>query len=203
MLGLVGSHRVGKTTLMHAFSEDSGIKAVATSTSAVFERLGFDPREDYDFRTRLFIQNEILSHVERQYREAGRLFVTDRTPIDMLAYTMADVQRANLVEGDAEAFGEYLKRCIDTTNRHFAALIVIQPGIKVVEVRKSAPGNSAYMEHINTLALGLLAREDLSLTKVYIASGKLDLKDRVKAVHAAYEKAMRRYRELGLAGGLH
>ena len=46
MIGLVGSHRTGKTTLARAFAEDSGIPFVETSTAEVFRRLGYDPKVD-------------------------------------------------------------------------------------------------------------------------------------------------------------
>ena len=91
MLGLSGSHRVGKTTLAKLYAEKHGFAFVQTSVSAIFKELGLDPAQTYDFATRLTVQEEILKRLDKTFAEhAGQAAITDRTPLDFLAYTMGD-----------------------------------------------------------------------------------------------------------------
>lgn len=182
MIGLPGAHRVGKTTLAKAFAAESDIPFAQTSTSEVMAKFGFDPQKDYDLTTRLYIQNRILDAAVEVYKASGHTFITDRTPLDMLAYMMADIQRENTDEITEEAFANYVERCFSVTNQYFTTLIVVQPGIELVEDRTKAPCKAAYIEHINSLIIGLVTDERNQTTKHFIRRDKLDLKVRMTAV---------------------
>ena len=57
MLGLLGSHRVGKSTLAKAFSESSGALNVQMNIGALQKELGYESsNQSYDFDTRMEIQ---------------------------------------------------------------------------------------------------------------------------------------------------
>ena len=100
-LGLCGAHRVGKSTLAETFCADTGMLFLRTSVSSVFMHLGLDPAQDYPFSMRLSIQKAVLANLVETYRSAGtRAFVTDRTPLDLIAYLLADVQRQNVTDPD-------------------------------------------------------------------------------------------------------
>jgi predicted ATPase len=193
MIGLTGAHRTGKTTLARAFSKSYSVPLLETSTSAVFKELGFDPKADYDFKVRLFIQNRILDVAESLYRSEGGVFITDRTPLDMLAYTMADVQRANLDRDDVTMFMDYMNRCIDVTNHHFASLMIVQPGIALVEEDGKAPANPAYIEHINSLIMGLMADGRIKSRKHFIGRRVIGLEERVNCVKQAVESNLNKH----------
>src|ERR1035437_11190687 len=92
LIGLMGSHNTGKTTLMHAYAEKNNLARIETSVSAIFKELGRDPAAVFDFRTRMDIQEHVLTRVDEGYAELDpkEQAITDRTPIDMLAYTMAE-----------------------------------------------------------------------------------------------------------------
>ena len=150
MIGLVGAHRTGKTTLAKAFSKRYNVPFLQTNVGDTFKRLGYDPKMDYEFSVRLYIQHQILADIERKYKAMnGAHFITDRTPLDLLAYTIADVQRANLAPDLVSVFMDYFKKCIAVTNQYFWMVAVIQPGIPLVEEEGKAPANIAYMEHLN------------------------------------------------------
>ena len=97
-IGLCGSHRTGKTTLAKEVSCKTGLKFIQTSTSEVFAQNGLDPSEPMDFSTRIWIQNKVVSAAEEVWKGAGERFITDRTPIDMMAYTLADIDGASSVD---------------------------------------------------------------------------------------------------------
>lgn len=185
MIGLAGAHRTGKTTLARAFANETAVQFVETRTSAVFEEMGLDPKKDYPFDVRLDIQNKILKSAESLYKKANTNFITDRTPLDMLAYTMADVQRDNMTESDVREFEKYMERCYEVTNKYFASIIVVYPGIPMVDEPGKAPANTAYVEHIAMLVMGLAVDERLKAGRHYISRSNLNLDDRIRSIKTA------------------
>ena len=142
-IGLTGSHRTGKTTLAKAFGEKFEMHVCLTSASHVFQTLGYSPQEDYPIDIRLDIQEAILKDFARQYKEASdvsnRTFITDRTPIDLMAYTLADISRHALSEELENRLARYVQGCLNLCNKYFSTLIVIQPGIELVADATKAP----------------------------------------------------------------
>jgi hypothetical protein len=193
MLGLCGAQRTGKSTLAQAYAEESGIKFVATGASATFQRLGLDPKKDYDFATRLKLQKEILHDCDALYEKSGVRFITDRTPIDFLGYTLADVTREN-VRGALDAeLQRYIADCYACANKHFTTLVLVQPGIELVEAEGKAPANPSYMEHLNALMLGLMAADTLQSDHYQIPRRVIELEMRITAVEQAVRKSAQRH----------
>jgi hypothetical protein len=152
-LGLCGAHRTGKTTLAIALSDRLNVPFVRTTTSQVFADLGLDPAEPMDFETRLFVQNHVLDAAEKVWQSSSSPFISDRTPIDMIAYTLADIQ--GKTEVDFDLLGQYIDNCFVSSNRFFQKLAIVQPGIPLVYEDGKAALNAAYIEHINILVIGL------------------------------------------------
>lgn len=152
-LGLCGAHRTGKTTLAIALASDLNIPFVRTTTSQVFAELGLDPAETMDFKTRLFVQNHILDAAEKVWQDSPSPFVSDRTPIDMIAYTLGDIQ--GKTEVDFDLLNQYIDRCYASTNQFFQNLAIIQSGIPLIYEQGKAALNPSYIEHINVLVIGL------------------------------------------------
>ena len=152
-LGLCGAHRTGKTTLAIALADDLNIPFVRTTTSQVFAELGLDPAEPMDFKTRLFVQNHVLDAAEKVWQDSPSPFVSDRTPIDMIAYTLGDIQ--GKTEVDFDLLNQYIDRCYASTNQFFQNLAIIQSGIPLVYEQGKAALNPSYIEHINVLVIGL------------------------------------------------
>lgn len=179
-IGLCGSHRTGKTTLAREISARSGKEFIQTSTSEVFADNALDPSAPMNFATRIWIQDKVVSAAEAIWAKASGPFITDRTPLDMIAYTMADIQGETDV--DCGAFERYLDHCFAVTDRYFAELVVVQPGIPLVHEAGKAAMNSAYIEHLNTLILGLCADERHNCPVRVLRRNLLDLQQRVTEV---------------------
>ena len=154
-LGLCGAHRTGKTTLAKAIAASFDIPFVQTTTSQVFADLGLDPAAPMDFATRLFVQNHVLDAAEKIWQDVAHPFISDRTPIDMIAYTLGDIQGKTEVNFDL--LNQYIDRCLAITNQYFPNLAIIQPGIPLIYEQGKAALNAAYIEHINILVIGLCA----------------------------------------------
>lgn len=160
-IGLCGSHRTGKTTTAKKLAIDNDIPFVETTTSAVFATHGLKPSSPMDFATRLWIQDKVLRAAEEIW-SLHRHFITDRTPLDMLAYTLGDIQGRTVVE--FEALQQYVQNCFAATNHYFGRLCVVQPGIPLIAAPGKAALNEAYIEHLNTLVLGLCLDERQQVT---------------------------------------
>lgn len=188
LIGLAGAHRTGKTTLARLIAKSIGIELVDASVRTVFEQLGVDPKEDYSFDKRLWVQNEILAHAANRYAGVKGIGIVDRTPLDFLAYTMADVQRGNLSPQQSDQFIEYMTRCVELANWHFSMIVLVQPGIPLTECDTSAPALPAYMEHINTILKGLMAERTVAVPTTAIPRGVIDLTLRGRMVVQSHNR---------------
>jgi len=190
MIGLCGAHRTGKTTLARAYAEKAGIEFVRTSASQVFKDLDLNPALDYPFDMRMDIQELILKSFQKQYAAANRFFVSDRTPIDMIAYTLSDVRQETLTEEQDKRLQKYISDCYDATSRFFATLIIVQPGIAVVPDEGKATLMKSYIDHIAMLVTGAVSNEMVKSNRFYIPVAMTDLETRVNAVDAAVKRTI-------------
>jgi hypothetical protein len=163
-----------------------GMPFVKTSTSEVFRQHDLDPSEPLDFNTRLWIQHKILDAAEKVWQTEQRQFVTDRTPLDMAAYTLADI-RGSTELNFAELEG-YLDRCFHLTNKFFRLLVLIQPGIPLVYEQGKAALNEGYLEHLNFLLLGLCNDDRIESSFLHIHRDMTDLENRVKIILETVDK---------------
>lgn len=179
-IGLCGSHRTGKTTLAEAISQKTGMPFVKTSTSEVFKNHGLDPSKPMDFRKRLWIQHKILDTAKHLWHAEQKQFITDRTPLDMAAYTLADIQGATEVNF-LELEG-YLNRCFEVTNQLFKVLVLIQPGIPLIHEEGKAALNESYLEHLNYLIFGLCHDTRMRSTFVFLNREVTTLEERIAVI---------------------
>jgi predicted ATPase len=210
MIGLSGTQRTGKTTLARAFAEKQDIPVVLTTASGVYHSLGLDPARDYPIHIRLGAQEAVLLAFEKQYAAATAktpLFITDRTPLDLASYMLADVQRSTFATdtGVALLVTDYVERCFASLNRWFSTVLLVQPGISTVNEEGKALACPAFMEHQNSLLRGLLADERSKVRGFVIGRQFTGLDDRVKcvgnAVMAAFERHTMQIEQHKAAGG--
>lgn len=163
--------------------------------SAIFRDLQLDPKVDYKLIERLAIQQVILERIGAIYRKAGNVFISDRTPIDMLAYMLADVQRSN-VPAQVEKYVEaYMKDCFALANEHFSTLVLVQPGVPIADEEGKAPATFAYMEHINSLCLGLMVNEKITASHYMIPRLMTGFEQRITQLDLSVKKSIERFQE--------
>lgn len=184
MIGFCGAHRTGKTTLARAVARHLDLPFCETSAGATFARLGRDPKAEYPFAERLDIQRAILDDMAAVYRASPEGFIADRTPIDMWAYTLAEVGRQTLTPALEHAYRDYEAALIETTKAHFDAAFLVQPGIRVLETAGKAPASSGYIEHLNALVRGLMEDVRLNLRPHVVPRRVLSLDARLAVVTA-------------------
>lgn len=193
MIGLCGANGTGKTTLAEAAAKALELPFVRSTTSGVFKRMGLDPSKKLDFWTRMKVQHEILEELERQWSKVpdGR-FVSDRTPIDLVGYTLAEIDQTPLDDEQEKALQNYINACIAVTNRRFSMIVFIYPGLKQDANRelKGAIGNG-YIEHVSRVMLGTLVEPSVKAAHFYIPRHNTSLERRVEAVKSVYEKSVK------------
>ncbi|MGE0886302.1 MAG: AAA family ATPase [Blastocatellales bacterium] len=182
-VGMCGAHRTGKTTLAMELAQLTGKQFVRTRVTEVFKQHGLHAAQDMDFETRLNIQYRILEACEEDWQKAEADFITDRTPVDFLAYTLGDIQ--GKTEVNYESFETYFKRCIDLSNRLFHTLIVLQPGIPLTEAEGKAALNKAYIEHINSLIIGLCHDQRVNSRIITVERGVIEFDERIRLISEA------------------
>ncbi len=182
-VGMCGAHRTGKTTLAMELAQLTGKQFVRTRVTEVFKQHGLHAAQDMDFETRLDIQYRILEACEEDWQKAEADFITDRTPVDFLAYTLGDIQ--GKTEVNYESFETYFKRCIDLSNRLFHTLIVLQPGIPLTEAEGKAALNKAYIEHINSLIIGLCHDQRVNSRIITVERGVIEFDERIRLISEA------------------
>ena len=193
MIGLAGAHRTGKTTLARAFAEKAKLTFVETSTSAIMREAGFDPRQPMTTRERLTVQRIVLERTVRDhYRKAPGSAICDRTPIDMLAYTLADIRGDSLSAEEEKDLKAYAVDCYMAANHFFAAILLVQPGIPIVDAEGKAAPSAGYMEHLNSLILGLLLDERLTAKPFFIPRHKTNLEARIESAQQAWDRTLER-----------
>ena len=189
-VSLCGPHRTGKTTTARAFAQKYNLPFVQTGATEVFKALGLDPKAEYPIERRIAIQAAILQAFEEQWLDACKrstFFISDRSPLDLASYLIADVSRQTL-EGQtvvAEAVNHYIARCIESANRFFSLILLVQPGIPLVEAAGKAPACPAYMEHLNLIQLGLLIDPKLSAETFIIPRPYITIEERVACIAGA------------------
>jgi hypothetical protein len=179
-IGLCGGHRTGKSTLAKAIAPRMGIPFVGTTTSQVFEQMGLDPATPMDFPTRLRVQHQVLIAAEKVWQSESKPFITDRTPIDMMAYTLGDI--LGTTEVNFCELEDYIQRCFSSANQYFDWLVIVQPGIPLVYEPGKAALNQAYIEHIHTLVLGLCSDRRLNCRSYCLERHATDLEERIQII---------------------
>lgn len=194
MIGLLGAHRTGKTSLAVEFTAGNPMyDYMRTSTSEVFKELGFDPKQKLDIHERIFVQEEVLKQAEKSYKLVDSYSVLDRTPLDYAMYMLSECLPDAV--GDpalSDKVLDYVDKCIDLTNRHFSTIVLIQPGIVAPDEDGKAKIVPAYQEHLNALGLGLLMDERVNVYKAVLPRDILAMEDRVETLKLIVGKIRQR-----------
>ena len=192
MIALLGAHRTGKTTLAKAYAERYEIPFVETNVSGIFKELGVDPAKLNNIEERIGIQLEILKRTSDLYQTHATFggFIADRSPLDMCAYTLADIGNEVLPETTDKAVLGYIKSCIEVTNKYFATLLLIQPGLPLVAAEGKASLSPSYIEHLNTLMLGLMVDSRVTVPHYYIPREMTDHESRLSALEEAVARSI-------------
>ncbi len=181
-IGICGAHRTGKTTLAKALAKALNMPFVEIGTSAIFAANHLNPANPMDFRTRLYVQQQILKHAVDIWFEMDEPFICDRTPIDMMAYLYAEVQGDTLDEQTEQELEGYKLLCKSATEKYFHYLFLVPPAIPITAAKGKASLSRGYIEHIHRLCVGFFHDTDSMQAGSRLPRSLTGLDERVKFV---------------------
>lgn len=193
MIGLLGAHRTGKSTLMNEFVKKyPAVKATTFNVGALQKELGFNSnKQDYPFDVLMQIQEHLYitfdKHLESLRTQDAvlrqeSLYISDRTPLDLIGYTMIHAN-GNLSKIQSKWLIDYVDSCIKLTNKYYDKLILIQPGITPVKDNDtSAEPILGFMEHLNAIYLSYMIDNRVTPQKLIMPRDLLDLQQRVNFI---------------------
>ena len=162
MIGLAGTHRTGKTTLAKAWAEQNNIEYITPDISGTIASMGLQCTDIHDIDVRIKVQRKLVEACDKLFLRQRGMFITDRCPLDVAAYTLADCHQ-HMTQQQAKEMNEIVLDCISITNSVFHSICVVQPGIPFVPEAGKGPENIAYQEHVHSLVLGLVQDERVTV----------------------------------------
>lgn len=142
-IGIAGCQRTGKTYAAVSLAANLGLKYVATDVSSITKKY---PTATKNFNARMKCQEEILTKLESLLEEDN--IVLDRTPIDLMVYTLDAYHWGNVSEKHDKKVQDYCKRLLTLLDK-FDIMILTEMLDVVEEDSTKAPTNQMYMRKID------------------------------------------------------
>lgn len=161
LFGLTGASGTGKTTLAKRVAEDLGITYMPSSITECGRKHGFDTVGLMPLKDRIKLQMHLLEDHIQMVARADRPLIVDRTPIDMIAYLMAELDmhsHKRLDKEEIETCEAYVDLCLETTTKLYDYVFVLGQ-LDHYEIKESRPAdNRAYQTHTQLIMLGAMSR---------------------------------------------
>lgn len=194
MIGLVGAHRVGKSSLATHIAALTRRKFIPVNIGQMQAKHGFkSSKQDYDFQTRMLIQECILDefksllYTESTIPKSGGMTreikpepIFDRTPLDLIGYTLIHVSD-QLTDEQSAWLLDYINQCINLTNVYFTDIMLVQPGIPLVsDNTTSAKASAGIIEHLNAIYMAYMVDPRVKSNTAILPREILDMNERAK-----------------------
>ncbi|WP_147812572.1 hypothetical protein [Methylobacterium sp. WL103] len=192
MFGFCGASRTGKSTLCKLLSEGLDLPFHSFNTAEIMKAKGYnlvDPA--LTFATRLDAQEAYLDHYEETLRALPRPALTDRTPLCLAAYTMAEIRMHDHAEHGDRVLA-IVERAVCMTDQHFDTVFLLRPLPFYEEAEGKAPANLGYQWHHQIVCEGLADQcRFIDAATLYTP----DLETRAESCTKAIVDAMQRWGE--------
>lgn len=179
--GLIGASGSGKTTLAKAVAETLDVAYVPSSITESARRHGFDAVGALSLPDRVKLQFHLLEDHLELIDKAPRPMITDRTPIDMVAYLLAefDMHSHDTFEANDDTLHEverysFLGR--QTTVFHYDHVFMLGRLMHYEADAKRPAVNPAYHRHTELIMKGLLAEVGTGCGYSILATERLDFR---------------------------
>jgi hypothetical protein len=200
IIGFAGAHRTGKSTLAAKLAESAGIPFRPTNMSQVFKRVGVGVNDAMDFDTRMIVQEEMLNQMVRIFSEPGS-FTTDRTPLDIIAYTYMNIPRV-LTPEQIKWVQEHVDGCFEAT-KMLPVIVRLLPGIKIVDDPTKALSQPIYIDTLDAIIGGLAKDPRVASATYHLDRAVTDLDERVRLCGQVLQRHQAHAREIRAAAALH
>jgi len=164
-VGFTGAQGTGKTTLMRAVEKSDLGFTVVPSTARAAAEAGFLVNRDADPMSQLVTTVGRVATEERLFRQNGHT-ISDRTPLDSLAYTL--YQGANVWDNLPEANSYYMQISVDLVMEHMYKYdhIIYFPPLWSPKADGLRDTDIEYQRQIDALIRGLLDMHNIAFRTV-------------------------------------
>lgn len=173
MFALSGAHRTGKTSLAKALSERLGIPYLDCNVTPELEAAGYDQVAALSLEMRLACQEKRLELHMAKIESAPRPCITDRSPLDLAAYTIAEFNMHS-DPGLAAQAQSYVQRCINLTMIHHDTIIAVRPLPFFTVEEGKPPPNVGFQWHIQHLVEGFMVVASKIVQPVFLDITEFD-----------------------------
>lgn len=185
-LALMGAHRTGKTTLAEEVAKQAGIQCQNIGIGQLHKEIGYDSsNQAYPFHERTVIQDHLLKRVKEITHSVDSPTIFDRCALDLVGYASLAITDNLSVEQGAW-FKQYVLDCVQATNEHLDAVVLVQPGIQLSTAETSARPCEGMIQSLNLTYSGLIHHEDLRVRTMVLPAGMTDLQTRTKLIIHRY-----------------
>lgn len=205
LIGISGAHRTGKTTLAKGFAKKVNGVFVPTDFSSVFKEAGIKPDANLQFPLRMEFQWKLLANIRAMCEGIrGGMHIMDRTPIDLIAYTLYYIAKFDLNHEAQMMVQTYIEQCIGLANSHFSLIYLIQPGIEnPKEGSFKARLDAVFQDHLNQLMKAYLSEESFNVPAVRLSRGITDYERRLTLTVAMMDQMRAPNSEAKIAAAFH
>ena len=184
MIGLLGAHRTGKSTLCKELTNGhtNTLRELEVSISDMAKNLGYDSsKQDYSWEERKLLQEQLYTTFTIKLDSllmsmlGTPLHISERTPLDLIGYAIINAPET-MTESDKAWLSEYKDKCIQLTNAYYTAVFMLQPGIPYVECETSFKEDT--IDELNAVYLSVLLDPKLQTPCIVLPSSMLDLAER-------------------------
>jgi predicted ATPase len=178
-IGICGAQRTGKTTLALALAERLGYEFLETNVAKFLEE------RRLEVASSLETQEKIRKYLKKQFKEYKRIdFVSDRTPLDILAYS-SYIESRNLRLYGYDS--EHTLKCFKNLQSYFDVVFLVQPGIEIPEEERNlkykASCDSSFVNSINESLKYMFGRISIrGVAMICIPESIIDLDERIEFV---------------------
>ena len=159
--GLSGPSGTGKTTLATAISEQMGIELYLTNTTAILAEHGINPVGINSVEGRLTLQELLLENHFAVTQKLPRPFISDRTPLDYIAYMLAEVAMHGTDAALGARIDAYVDRALFVADNTYQSIFICSALPVYEHDPKRPPFNLAYQRHFQMIVEGALGRTQI------------------------------------------
>lgn len=132
-IAFLGAHRCGKTTLVKALSEKTGIPVLLSDASAIFKLKRLAPDQEMSESMRLGIQGQIAASHWKRVTDAGDSFFSDRSFLDFGMYVQLMVHQGITERMIDRCARSYVSRRIEDAAKAYDRIYAIPSVLDFVE----------------------------------------------------------------------
>jgi hypothetical protein len=126
-IAISGVHRSGKTTLGEKVNEMISFTffPMNISYSPAWRMFGVKPTDQMSFIKRIELQDALLDYMISKYKVFNQIdnWVTDRSPLDLIAYLLVNVDET---ANDADRIVKFIEKCERTMNKYLDCNFIVR-----------------------------------------------------------------------------